>query len=669
MLFKKVKYRFNEHLNFGDKSITHRAFICGALADGKTEIENACICRDTLATADCLQKMGARFEFRGTSVTVYPMKNIPAAKEPLSLFCGNSGTTARLLAGVAAGLGVRAVFSGDESLSRRPMDRVILPLRRMGLGIDKKEGALFETCGKKSAEDNDGEFVFETTSAQVKSALLFAALTSGKRIKIIEEIKSRDHTEIMLSCLGARLTTDGKQITLDKSRISSGKIKIPNDASAAAFFVAHGLMGEGVVLHGVGLNPTRTEYLSLLKESGADITTQNVKRVCGELQGDIVVKKSALKPFFCPPERAALLLDEIPALAVLALTVKGKSVFEGVSELCKKESDRLLGLRILAEKLGSRSVDCGGDRLEIDGAGFISGGKVDTLGDHRLQFAAAIAGLHAKDGVETDFDFADVSCPDFLKILGVEKFRFGLLGSDIAASRSPVLFSMFSKYFSTPCSYGLFQTDEARFAETVEYLKKNADGFNVTMPFKRMLTADGFSCNAVSVKCGRFFPASTDGDGVMMSLEKRGICVDGKKLLIVGAGGSAFAAARSLAQNGAKLYFANRTEEKACGLARFFDAKTHKKGIDYYGILSFVPVWDKMLFAEESDVEKAEFVFDAYYFHDTRLLQCARETGKIAIGGLNMLFFQAIRAFEIFTSVKASPADIDELYKLFGSMI
>lgn len=189
------------------------------------------------------------------------------------------------------------------------------------------------------------------------------------------------------------------------------------------------------------------------------------------------------------------------------------------------------------------------------------------------------------------------------------------------------------------------------------------------MPFKRMLTADGFSCNAVSVKCGRFFPASTDGDGVMMSLEKRGICVDGKKLLIVGAGGSAFAAARSLAQNGAKLYFANRTEEKACGLARFFDAKTHKKGIDYYGILSFVPVWDKMLFAEESDVEKAEFVFDAYYFHDTRLLQCAREKGKIAIGGLDMLFFQAIRAFEIFTSVKASPADIDELYKLFGSMI
>ena len=667
MLFKKGKYRFNEHLNFGDKSITHRAFICGALADGKTEIENACICRDTLATADCLQKMGARFEFRGTSVTVYPMKNIPAAKEPLSLFCGNSGTTARLLAGVAAGLGVRAVFSGDESLSSRPMDRVILPLRLMGLGIDKKEGALFETSGK-IAEDNDEEFVFKTTSAQVKSALLFAALTSGKKLKITEEIKSRDHTEIMLRCLGARLTTHGKEIALDKSRISSGRIKIPNDVSAAAFFVAHGLLGDGVALRGVGLNPTRTEYISLLKESGADITTQNVKRVCGELQGDLVVKKSALKPFFCPSKRSAALLDEIPALAVLALTVKGKSVFEGVSELSKKESDRLAGLRSLSEKLGSRSADCGGDRLEIDGAGFIAGGKADTLGDHRLQFAAAIAGLHAKDGVETDFDFADVSCPDFLKILGVEKFRFGLLGSDIAASRSPVLFSMFSEYFSTPCSYELFQTDEARFAETVEYLKKNADGFNVTMPFKRMLTADGFSCNAVSVKCGRFFPASTDGDGVLMSLEKRGICVDGKKLLIVGAGVSAFAAAQSLAKSGAKLYFANRTEEKACGLARFFGAKTHKKGNDYYGILSFVPVWDKMHFVEESDVANAEFVFDAYYFRDTRLLQCARELGKIAIGGLDMLFFQAIRAFEIFTSVKASPADTDELYKLFGSM-
>ena len=150
MLFEPGNYNFNSRLNFGDKSITHRAFICGALAEGTTEIENACICRDTLSTADCLKKMGADFVFRGTSVTVYPLKALPSRNEPLVLDCGNSGTTARLLAGVAAGLGIRAVFKGDASLSRRPMDRVILPLREMGFDIRKTDNALFEPHPRRS---------------------------------------------------------------------------------------------------------------------------------------------------------------------------------------------------------------------------------------------------------------------------------------------------------------------------------------------------------------------------------------------------------------------------------------------------------------------------------------------------------------------------------------
>lgn len=666
MLFKKGNYYFNENLNFGDKSITHRAFICGALADGNTEIENACICRDTLATADCLQQMGARFEFKGTSVVVTPIKNIPTNKTPLALYCANSGTTARLLAGVAAGLGVRAVFTGDESLSKRPMDRVIQPLSQMGLGIKKKHGVMFETFAQ-STSSNEHEYAFQTSSAQVKSSLLFAALTSGKRIKITEKIKSRNHTEIMLGWLGAQISIHENQIELKESKLKNGKIKVPNDISTAAFFVVHGLLGDGLTLHQVGLNPTRVEFVSLLKESGADIKTINETWVCGELRGDIVVKKSLLKPLKCTQERSALLLDEIPALAILALRIKGKSLFEGVAELSAKESDRLFALRSMVNALGAKSIYRGNDTLEIEGVGHIVGGNLDTCKDHRLQFAAAIAGLNSDNGVETDFDFADVSCPDFLKILGMEKYRFGLVGTNIDGSMSPKLFSLFAQHFSVPCSYDLFKTIPENFFDRLSWLKNNCDGFNITMPFKRMLTSDGASYNSVAVKCGRFLPASTDGDGVVMSLEKHGISISGKKLLIIGAGGSAVSAACSLKEHGAQLFFANRTVKKARELADYFDGQTHCDGNEYFGVLSFIPIYDKMLFVEKKDIAKTEFVFDAYYFNDTNLLQSARGLGKKAIDGLDMLFFQAIRAFEIFTSIKVSCDDIDILYKKFRS--
>ena len=667
MLFEPGNYNFNSRLNFGDNSITHRAFICGALAEGTTEIENACICRDTLSTADCLKKMGADFVFRGTSVTVYPLKALPSRNEPLVLDCGNSGTTARLLAGVAAGLGIRAVFKGDASLSRRPMDRVILPLREMGFDIRKTDNALFVT-GDSTCVRDERELSFETSSAQVKGALLFAALVSGGTIKITEKVRSRNHTEIMLSHLGARIKTDGNEIRLEKSRIKGAKLKIPNDVSTAAFFIAHGLLGDGAVLNNVGVNPTRTEYISLLKESGANIEISNEKNVCGEAAADISVTRSALKPFICRKERSRLLLDEIPALAVLALTAKGRSKFEGVGELAAKESDRLAGVCGLAKSLGADAAVCG-DCLEIYGKGYIEGGQADTLNDHRLELAAATAGLHSKRGVETSFGYADVSCPDFLKIIGAEKFRLGLLGGDISSSKSPLLFSLFSDYFSVPLSYELFETDAARFDDTLKKLKTYADGFNVTMPYKSRLSSDGMPSNTVLNKCGRFLPAVTDGDGVVLSLAAHKIDVEGKKLLLIGAGGSAAAAARALADRGAKLCFANRTQEKARESAIRFGGKIYEKGVVCDGILSFVPVFDRLLFADEKDVAAAEFVLDAYYFRDTRLLQCARKYGKIAVDGLDMLFFQAIKAFEIFTSVKASDTDTEALYALFRSKI
>lgn len=206
--------------------------------------------------------------------------------------------------------------------------------------------------------------------------------------------------------------------------------------------------------------PRGRNIFSLLKESGANIEISNEKNVCGEAAADISVTRSALKPFICRKERSRLLLDEIPALAVLALTAKGRSKFEGVGELAAKESDRLAGVCGLAKSLGADAAVCG-DCLEIYGKGYIEGGQADTLNDHRLELAAATAGLHSKRGVETSFGYADVSCPDFLKIIGAEKFRLGLLGGDISSSKSPLLFSLFSDYFSVPLSYELFETDAA----------------------------------------------------------------------------------------------------------------------------------------------------------------------------------------------------------------
>lgn len=400
----------------GDKSISHRAIILGSLAKGKTKITRFLTGEDCLMTIAAFSAMGVKIERDNETVWI-ESEGVSGLKEPLEpIYFGNSGTTARLMLGVLAGLPFHTTIYGDPSLTERPMDRVRDPLREMGAKIDgRDDGNLLPIAIR--GQDLDGiTFQPPMKSAQVKSGVLLGGLLANGTTTVIETTKTRDHTENMLEAFGGEINVDGNTITLQgKQTLTGTEIEVPGDISSAAFLIVGALLvpESHITIKNVGLNPTRTGLLDVLKQMGADLVIEETKRVGGEVIGDITVKHSELQSVEVDGDVIPRMIDEFPILALLATQAKGKTIIRDAEELRHKETDRITAVVDILNTLGA-SVEGTADGMIIEGETPLIGGQVDSDGDHRLGMMNAIASLICRDEVIlTNPDVINISYPTF----------------------------------------------------------------------------------------------------------------------------------------------------------------------------------------------------------------------------------------------------------------
>jgi 3-phosphoshikimate 1-carboxyvinyltransferase len=399
----------------GDKSVSHRSLMFGGIATGVTEATGFLESADCLSTMAALQALGVRIE-RPQADLIRVHGAGPGGLKPTAtpLDMGNAGTAMRLFMGLLAGQGVPATLVGDSSLMKRPMERVARPLREMGARIDTS-GGLPPVVIHANAPLQGIDYTLPMASAQVKSAILLAGLNARGTTRVTEPAPTRDHTERMLESFGVQLERDGAQVSLRGGQQLVGtKVQVPGDISSAAFFMVAGCLGasDGLTIRGVGVNPTRTGLIDMLRLMGADITVTPVAAAGAEPLADITVRARPLHGVVLPPELVPLAIDELPVFFIAAACAEGQTLVTGAAELRVKESDRLA---VMAEGLAAVGVRCEllPDGMRIQGGG-LRGGRVHSHGDHRIAMAFAIAATRATEPIHIE-DVANVgtSFPGF----------------------------------------------------------------------------------------------------------------------------------------------------------------------------------------------------------------------------------------------------------------
>lgn len=412
MVIQKIKKAAGQIKVPGDKSISHRAVMLGSLANGVTEISGFLKGADCLSTIDCFRKMEIDIDINGENVTVHGNGLRGLKKPDEMLYTGNSGTTTRLLCGILAGQNFDTSITGDASIQKRPMGRVVQPLSMMGAKIENEYCPLYITGTKLHGID----YKMPVASAQVKTAIILAGLYADGETVIHEIEKSRDHTELMLSAMGADLTVDNLDITVKPTNdLTAVNVDVPGDISSAAFFLVLGAImpNSQITVTNVGINPTRTGIIDVLKDMGADITLENVHTSAGETVADITVRSSSLKGTTVGGDIIPRLIDELPIIAVAAVFADGQTVIKDAQELKVKETNRI---RAIVDEFNK----CGIDITETDDGMIINGGKsihgadFKTYGDHRMAMSLTVLAQLA-DGESTldDSDCACVSYPTF----------------------------------------------------------------------------------------------------------------------------------------------------------------------------------------------------------------------------------------------------------------
>lgn len=397
----------------GDKSISHRAVMLGALAEGTTHIKGFLPGADCISTINCFRSMGIEIQSNGDIIEVHG-KGLYGLKQPEKmLYTGNSGTTTRLLCGILSGQSFDSSVTGDASICRRPMKRVTEPLSEMGAKIDGEYCPLFI----KGSRLHGMEYNMKVASAQVKTAIILAALYADGETIIHETEKSRDHTERMLSAMGADISVNGTAIRVAPAKkLYSQDICVPGDISSAAFFMtAAAIMPDSCVhIKNAGINPTRTGIIDVFKSMGAKISIENVRTESGEETADIVVSSSSLKGTVIEGEMIPRLIDELPIIAVAALFAEGTTVIRNAEELKVKESNRISAIVGELSKCGADITETA-DGMIIKGGKPIFGADFVTRGDHRMAMSLAVLAQLA-DGKSTidDADCISVSYPNFL---------------------------------------------------------------------------------------------------------------------------------------------------------------------------------------------------------------------------------------------------------------
>jgi 3-phosphoshikimate 1-carboxyvinyltransferase len=412
----------------GDKSISHRALILGALASGVTEIDGLLEGDDVLRTADAMRAFGASVERLGDGR--WRVEGRGGFSQPHGVIdCGNAGTGVRLIMGAAAGFPIEASFTGDASLRSRPMGRVLEPLKAMGATWTGGEGGRLPLTLKGGGLQAI-RYELPVPSAQVKSAILLAGLNATGTTEVIEPEATRDHTERMLRGFGAHIETAGHAVRLTGGQALKGMgVRVPGDPSSAAFPIVAALItpGSSVTIEGMLLNPLRTGLLMALKAMGADVTVENAREEGGEPVGDVTARHSALRGIDAPAEWAPSMIDEYPALAVAAAFAAGETRMNGVGEMRVKESDRI-ALMVAGLEACGVDVEEEPETLIVRGSGVRprGGGSIETHGDHRIAMAHLVLGLASEQPVSVDEPgMIATSFPTFVELMRG-------LGADIA---------------------------------------------------------------------------------------------------------------------------------------------------------------------------------------------------------------------------------------------
>ena len=400
----------------GDKSISHRYAMLGAIAEGTTSISNYSTGADCQSTLGCVAALGARVERVDGLVKIH---GGPLQAPCADLDAGNSGSTIRMLSGILAAQSFDCRIGGDESLSRRPMQRIITPLTEMGASIEARDGKY-----PPLAIDGRGlrgiDYTLPMASAQVKSCVLMAGLFAGGDTIVREPVRTRDHTEIALKEFGAEIEIERRVIRLrEGARLIGREVTVPGDLSSAAFFLVAALMAPeaNLVIHGVGLNPTRAALLDFLVSIGAQIKVLDIQQTAGELVGDLRVRHSKIAGGVIEGAMTAALIDEIPALAVLGAMSANGLVVRDAGELRVKETDRIATLEKNFKRMGVE-METSADGFRLPGKQKFHAAEIDPEGDHRIAMAFAVAAL-AADGpsVIEGSEAADVSFPEFFSTL------------------------------------------------------------------------------------------------------------------------------------------------------------------------------------------------------------------------------------------------------------
>ncbi|MGE7915970.1 3-phosphoshikimate 1-carboxyvinyltransferase [Lysinibacillus xylanilyticus] len=408
----------------GDKSVSHRSVMFGAIAKGKTTVDGFLLGEDCLSTIDCFRKLGVKIDVEGTNVSI-DSPGIDGWQEPSEvLYTGNSGTTTRLMLGILAGSNVHTVMTGDASIGKRPMRRVIDPLRQMGAHITGRANGQYTPLAIQGTTLRAIDYHMPVASAQVKSAILLAGLRAEGTTIVRETEISRDHTERMLRQFGAKVDEVDGVISIQGGQTLTGThVSVPGDISSAAFFLVAGAICEGskIMLKNVGMNPTRDGIIEVLQNMGAAMTLMPNEDSQSEPTATITIETSALKGTTIEGDIIPRLIDEIPILALLATQAHGKTIIKDAEELKVKETDRITAVVDELKKLGA-NIEATEDGMIIEGPTPLQGASLKTYGDHRIGMMGAVAAL-ITDGAVTldDAECIAVSYPPFFEHIEVVK--------------------------------------------------------------------------------------------------------------------------------------------------------------------------------------------------------------------------------------------------------
>lgn len=420
MEFHKIKSLRGEIMVPGDKSISHRAIMLGSLAEGTTEVTNFLQGADCLSTIDCFRKLGIEIENDGKTIRIHG-KGLDGLKEPSAILdAGNSGTTTRLISGILAAQNFETTLTGDESIQKRPMKRIIDPLSMMGADIQSIKGNGCAPLKIKGAPLHAIDYVSPVASAQVKSAVLLAGLYADGKTSVTEPYVSRNHTELMLKFFGGEVSTEGTTATVSpRPKLEARKVIVPGDISSAAYFIAAGLLvpDSEILIKNVGINPTRDGIIKVCRQMGANISLENIDHSGSEVTADILVRTSELEGTVIEGEIIPTLIDEIPIIAILACFANGRTVIRDAAELKVKESNRI---DVMVKNLSLMNAKIAGtdDGMIIDGGHPLTGTVIDSNLDHRIAMSFAIAGLLSEGTTKiTGSECVNISYPDFYKDL------------------------------------------------------------------------------------------------------------------------------------------------------------------------------------------------------------------------------------------------------------